>query len=143
MQRLLSVLLMACAACGGASQAPTPPGEPPPIKKAALSWGIRPAGASNEVFLAVTDEIGRSTSHPLGRYEGECAVLSSGRQSTGAITAVLCKRGDIGTELDVVPRPGVLIVLKMGYAAGADPDPLAGEELAHISVPIGAKIEVQ
>lgn len=143
MQRLLSVLLVACAACGGASQAPTSPGEPQPIKKAALSWGIRPAGASNEVFLAVTDEIGRSTSHPLGRYEGECAVLSSGRQSTGAITAVLCKRGDIGTELDVVPRPGVLIVLKMGYVAGADPDPLAGEELAHIAVPIGAKIEVQ
>lgn len=143
MQRLLSVLLVACAACGGASQAPTSPGEPPPIKKAALSWGIRPAGASNEVFLAVTDEIGRTTSHPLGRYEGECAVLSAGRQSTGAVTAVLCKRGDVGTELDVVPRPGVLIVLKMGYVAGADPDPLAGEELAHISIPIGAKIEVQ
>lgn len=143
MQRLLSVLLLACAACGGASQQPTLQGEPPSTKKAALSWGLRPVGASIEVFLAVTDEIGRSTSHPLGRYEGECAVLSGGRQSTGAITAVLCKRGDVGTELDVVPRPGVLIVLKMGYVAGADPDPLAGEELAHINIPIGAKIEVQ
>jgi hypothetical protein len=55
---------------------------------------------------------------------------------------VLCKRGDIGVELDAIPRPGVIIVLKMGYAAGADPDPLAGEEAAHIAVPVGAKIEV-
>jgi hypothetical protein len=111
------------------------------IKKAALGWGIKPAGSGADVFLAITDETGRATSHPLGRYDGECSVLAGGRPATGAVTAVLCKRGDIGFELDAVPRPGVIIVLKMPYAEGADPDPLSGEEVAHIAVPVGAKIE--
>lgn len=116
-------------------------GEEIVVKKASLGWGIKAAGDGAEVFLAITDETGRATSHPLGRYDGDCSVLSGGRPSTGAITAVLCKRGDIGFELDAVPRPGVIIVLKVPYAEGADPDPLSGEEVAHIAVPVGAKIE--
>jgi hypothetical protein len=117
-------------------------GEPQLIKKASLAWGIKPIGSSADVFFAVTDENGRATSHPLGRFEGECTIIGGGRPSTGAITAVLCKRGDIGVELDAVPRPGVVIVLKIPYVVGADPDPLSGEEIAHITVPIGAKIEI-
>lgn len=142
--RRMSLMWIAFAsACGASgSGAKEPQGEPAPIKKAALSWGIKPLGSSSDVFLTVTDENGRATSHPLGRHDGECAILSSGRGATGAITATLCKRGDVGVELDVIPRPGVLIVLKLPYVAGAEPDPLAGEEVAHINVPIGAKIEV-
>ncbi len=116
-------------------------GEEIVIKKASLGWGIKASGGGADVFLAITDETGRATSHPLGRFDGECAVMSGGRSSTGAITAVLCKRGDIGFELDAIPRPGVIIVLKVPYAEGAEPDPLTGEEVAHIAVPVGAKIE--
>jgi hypothetical protein len=135
-------IAVACACGGSAKSGPGPDdGSAPVVKKASLSWGIKASGASSEVFLAVTDENGRATSHPLGRYDGECAVISQGRSTTGAITAVLCKRGDVGVELDAIPRPGVIIVLKMPHVTGADPDPLAGEELAHINVPIGAKIE--
>lgn len=111
------------------------------VKKASVGWGIKTAGDGADVFLAITDETGRATSHPLGRFDGECSVLSGGRSSTGAITAVLCKRGDIGFELGAIPRPGVIIVLKVPYAEGAEPDPLSGEEVAHIQVPVGAKIE--
>lgn len=135
-------ILSSCGAKGTGSSAPNGTDDPVLVKKASLGWGIKAAGDGAEVFLAVTDETGRATSHPLGRFDGECAVLEGGRASTGALTAVLCKRGDVGVELDAIPRPGVIIVLKMGYAAGADPDPLAGEEVAHINVPVGAKIEV-
>ena len=134
-------ILSSCGAKGTGSSAPTGADEPVLVKKASLGWGIKAAGDGAEVFLAVTDETGRATSHPLGRFDGECAVMSGGRSSTGAITAVLCKRGDIGFELDAIPRPGVIIVLKVPYAEGAEPDPLTGEEVAHIAVPVGAKIE--
>jgi hypothetical protein len=138
------VLLSSCGAKGSGSSNAGGADDLVPVKKASLGWGIKASrdGAAAEVFLAITDETGRATSHPLGRFDGECAAISGGRPSTGAITAVLCKRGDIGVELDAIPRPGVIIVLKMAYAAGAQPDPLAGEEVAHIAVPVGAKIEV-
>jgi hypothetical protein len=134
--------LSSCGAKGTGSSNGGGTDEPVLVKKASLGWGIEAAGDGADVFLAVTDETGRATSHRLGRFDGECAEIAGGRPSTGAITAVLCKRGDVGVELDAIPRPGVIIVLKMGYAAGADPDPLAGEEVAHIAVPVGAKIEV-
>jgi hypothetical protein len=131
-----------CAVACGASKGPsTTEGSSPQVKKASLAWGINSAGGAADVFLAVTDETGRATSHPLGRFEGECTAISGGRPATGAVTALLGRRGDVGVELDAVPRPGVIIVLKMAYAAGAEPDPLSGEEVAHIAVPVGALIE--
>ena len=138
-------LLLVCASCGGAPKGSSDGdgGGEVIIKKVSLSWGVKPIGGSADIFLTVTDEIGRATSHPMGRLPGECAIIDSGRPSTGAITAVLCKTGDVGVELDAIPRPGMIIVLKMGYAAGAEPDPLAGEEVAHVEVPIGAKIETR
>ncbi len=147
LQRLLPCvlgfsLLSACGAKGTGSTSPGATDDPVLVKKASLGWGIQAVGDRADVYLAVTDENGRATSHSLGRFDGECAVLESGRASTGAITALLCKRGDVGVELDAIPRPGVIIVLRMGYAAGSDPDPLAGDEIAHIEVPVGAKIEV-
>lgn len=136
-------LAFAIAACGSTSTGSSTPGggEQIIVKKAQLSWGIQRAGDGADVFLAITDETGRATSYPLGRYDGECAVIAGGRPSTGAITGVLCKRGDIGVELNAIPRQGAIIVLKMGYAAGAEPDPLSGEEIQQIAVPVGAKIE--
>ncbi len=138
-----AVLIGALAACGSSSKGAATPGDGEEIiiKKAQLGWGIKAVGDGAEVYLAITDEMGRATSHPLGRYDGECSVIPGGRPSTGAITAVLCKRGEVGVELDAIVRPGVIIVLKMGYAAGAEPDPLSGEEIEHIQVPMGAKIE--
>ncbi len=140
--RWISLAALGLCGCGGSSASTRPTqDEPSLIKRAAISWGLTAAGSSTDVYLSVTDETGRTTSHSLGRHDGECSVLSGRRSATGAITAVLCKRGDVGTELDVVPRPGMLIVLKLPYVAGAEPDPLAGEEAAHIAVPVGAKIE--
>ncbi len=140
---LAGALTAAVASCGSTSKGSSGTGEPEEIivKKASLAWGIKPAGDGAEVFLAVTDETGRVTSHPLGRYDGECAAIDGGRPSTGALLAVLCKRGDVGVELDAIPRPGVIIVLKFPYVEGADPDPLAGQEIEHVEVPVGAKIE--
>lgn len=134
--------LAVLAACGSTTPVPVTNGDMGgPVKKISLSWGITTIGASSEVFLAVTDQNGRATSHPLGRFDGECAVISGGRPSTGAATAVLCKRGDFGVELDAIPRSGVIIVLRIPYTAGAETDPLSGQEIAHIAVPVDAKIE--
>jgi hypothetical protein len=138
---MICIGFCSAVACGASKGTSTTEGSSPQMKKASLAWGIKPAGGGAEVFFAVTDETGRATSHPLGRFDGECTVMSGGRAATGAVTAVLCKRGDVGVELDAVPRPGVIIVLKMPYAAGAEPDPLSGEEVAHISIPVGASIE--
>ena len=88
-------------------------------------------------LLQGTEARGRTRRHVVG----ECAAIDGGRPSTGALLAVLCKRGDVGVELDAIPRPGVIIVLKFPYVEGADPDPLAGQEIEHVEVPVGAKIE--
>ena len=72
-----------------------------------------------------------------GRFEVGTAVATG----TQFIEAMMRKAADVGVELDAVPRPGQIIVLRMPYVAGADPDPLSGEEVAHIAIPVGATIE--
>lgn len=134
-------------ACGGA-QAPTGTGEREPTiaKKVGVSWGIEkhPEGADAmaDVFLATTDETGKQVSHPLGRYKGECAVITPAADMN-APTGVACRTGATGTELHAVVQHGdEIVVLKLGIDDGVKPDPMAREVVTTIKVPLGAKIEV-
>jgi hypothetical protein len=59
-----------------------------------------------------------------------------------AISGVACRTGGTGTELHAVVQGGVdVVVVKLGIDPGVTPDPMAREEVMHISVPLGAKIE--
>jgi hypothetical protein len=133
------------AACGGA-QTPTGGGEPVIAKKVGVSWGIEkhPEGndAMADVFLAITDETGKQVSHPLGRYKGECAVITPA-PDMNAPTGVACRTGATGTELHAAIQHGdEIVVLKLGVDDGVKPDPMAREVVTTIKVPLGAKIEV-
>ncbi|HEY0189897.1 MAG TPA: hypothetical protein VGC42_02165 [Kofleriaceae bacterium] len=134
--------------CGGSPRPPA--GEPMIAKKVSLSWGIaqvapapgEPADPMADVFLATTDETGKQISRPLGRYKGACAVIAPA-PDMHAVSGVACRTGGTGTELHAVIQGGTdIIVLQLGINAGAKPDPMARVEVARVTVPPGAKIEV-
>ena len=132
-------------ACGGAQQ-PAPTGEPMIAKKVDVSWGIEKHPETGEpmadVFLATTDETGKQVSHSLGRYKGECTVITPA-PDMNAPTGVACRTGATGTELHAVVQHGdEIVVLKLGVDGGVKPDPMAREVVTTIKVPLGAKIEV-
>jgi len=118
------------------------PSEPPVIaKRVALSWGIEKQGELADIFLATTDETGKQVSHPLGRYKGDCTVITPAKEMN-AVTGVACRTGGTGTELHAVIQGGQdVIVLKLGITPGVTPDPMGREEILRVTVPPGAKIE--
>lgn len=139
----LAITLAFLVSCSGTARtgSTTGAGEPIIAKRVAISWGIEKQGEMADVFLATTDETGKQVSHPLGRYKGECAVITPAREMN-AVSGVACRTGATGTELHAVIQGGVnVVVLKLGIDQGVTPDPMARQEVITITVPLGAKIE--
>lgn len=146
MARLVITLALALLACSGKAKtgSTTGSGDGTPIiaKKVALSWGIEKHGEMADLFLATTDETGKQVSHPLGRYKGECSVITPAKEMN-AVTGLACRTGATGTELHaVIERGEDVVVLQCGINEGVKPDPMSRQEIARIKVPLGTKIEV-
>lgn len=129
--------------CGGkATTGSTTSGEPIIAKKVVVSWGIEKQGEMADLFLATTDETGKQVSHPLGRYKGDCKVITPAKEMNAA-TGLACRTGATGTELDAVIEHGEdIVVLQSGIDAGVKPDPMSRKEIARVKVTLGAKIEI-
>jgi hypothetical protein len=110
------------------------------VKKIAVGFQASKAGAKSEVFLTVTDETGAASSRSVGTYPGECAVIGA-RPDFDAISAIRCKQGAAGTELQAVARNGEVIVVRLPADEGVKQDPMARDEVMRITAPVGAKIE--
>lgn len=141
----LAIALVFLSACSGAgkSGSTTGAGDGTPIvaKRISVSWGIEKQGEMADIFLATTDETGKQVSHPLGRYKGECTVITPAKEMN-AISGVACRTGGTGTELHAVVEHGEdIVIVKLGIDQGVTPDPMAREEVARVKVPLGAKIE--
>ena len=137
--------LSACTACGGKSKDDTIVDDRP-ARRATLSWGTTKAPPKGdvmtrtEVFLGVTDEMGKAVSYPLGIYDGECVVLGPLPQYS-ALTAIQCTNSGAGFQLHANGNRSEIVVLRMPIREGVEPDPLARDQLTTIPVPLGAKIE--
>ncbi len=141
MTRVVIAILMIASCSGKAKQGATTTEPPPPAKKVSVSWGIEKQGEMADIFVATTDETGKQISTPIGRYKGECAVITPAKEMN-ALTGVACKTGGTGTELHAVVQGGdELIILQLGINEGVTPDPMAREEVTRVKVPLGAKIE--
>lgn len=143
-RRLFPLVLALSLGCGGAAKpaAGEGGGGGPGVlaKKLSVSWGIQPAGPMTDLFLALTDETGKVVSHPLGSWQGACAVTAAAPEM-GALTAVACRTGGTGTELHAVTHGGdEIVVLQLRTDEGVTPDPMAREEVKRIKVPLGAAI---
>jgi hypothetical protein len=137
------ITLALLAACSGAARSGSSakPDAPPVAKKVVLSWGIEKHGEMADVFLATTDETGKQVSHSLGRYKGECAVITPAKEMN-AVSGVACRTGPTGTELHAVIQRGQdIVIVKLGIDEGVKQDPMAREEVTRITVPLGTKIE--
>jgi len=139
----LVITLAFLVSCSGAAKSGAGSGEGASVvaKKVVLSWGIDKHGEVSDIFLATTDETGKQISHPVGSYKGDCTVITPAPEMN-AITGVACRAGETGTELHAVVQGGAdVIIVKLAIAPGVTPDPMAREEVTHIAVPLGAKIE--
>jgi hypothetical protein len=141
----LVIALAFLASCSARAKPDAKPGssEAAPIiaKRVAVSWGIEPQGEFSDIFLATTDETGKQVSHSLGRFKGVCTVAAPGKEMK-ALTAVDCRTGGTGTELQAVVEHGeYIVVVKLGIDQGVTPDPMARDEVMRVKVPLGAKIE--
>jgi hypothetical protein len=110
------------------------------VKKIAIGWQAIRAGAHSDVILTVTDETGAATTHAIGSYPGECATLGP-RPDFDAISAIRCKQGGTGIELQAVARNGEVIIMRLAADEGVPQDPMAREEVTRVAAPAGAKIE--
>lgn len=143
---ILAAFLAFCASCGGKAKtgSTTGSGDGPSVmaKKVALSWGIEKQGEMADLFLATTDETGKQISHPLGRYKGDCTVITPAKEMN-AISGLACRTGGTGTELHaVIERGEDIVILQLGIDQGVTPDPMARQEIKRVKVPGGAKIEL-
>ena len=139
----LVISLALLAACGAAKPGGANAGSDAPlkIKQVMVSWGFEKHGEMSDVFLATTDETGKQVSHPLGRYKGECSVITPA-VDMHALTGAACRTGPTGTELHAVVENGTdIVIVKLGVDDGVRQDPMARDEVTRIKVPLGAKIE--
>ena len=138
----LATALLACGSKAQTGSTTGSGGEPIVAKKVVVSWGIEKHGETADLFLATTDETGKQVSHPLGRYKGDCAVITPAKEMNAA-TGLACRTGGTGTELHAVIEHGEdIVVLQSGINEGVKPDPMARQEIARIKVALGTKIEV-
>jgi hypothetical protein len=141
----LVIALAFLASCSARAKPDAKPGssEAAPIiaKRVVVSWGIEPQGEFADIFLATTDETGKQVSHSLGRFKGVCTVAAPGKEMK-ALTAIDCRTGGTGTELQAVVEHGeYIVIVKLGIDQGVTPDPMARDEVMRVKVPLGAKIE--
>ena len=109
-------------------------------KKVYVHFGFEQSGSSAQVYLQTTDETGKQVSHPLGTFKGTCSA-STPAPEMKAIIGAICKEGATGTELHAVTQGASIIILKMTWADGATPDPMAREEVTRIAIPSGAAVD--
>lgn len=147
---LVTTTLGAGLGCSGkgksSAEGPGSAAPPPLAKRLSISWGLTPASrggrAMTEVYLAMTDETAKQTSHSIGTYEGACAVFSPPAEMR-ALTGVRCDTGGAGTDLHAIVQGGDQIVILHGlWAEGATPDPMGREEVTRFKVPLGVAISV-
>src|SRR5678815_1135219 len=141
---VLVCAMTACSACGGKTK-PKPPVDDRPARKAILTWGLVPSTPHGDtprtdVFLAVTDETGKSVSYPLGTFDGTCTIVGPIAEYQ-ALTAVSCTYNDKGAQLHAGGNRDQVIVMRMDVEVGVNPDPLNRHEVTTIPIPLGAKIE--
>jgi hypothetical protein len=158
MMRLTLILAaaLAAASCGSrrtqtrgdepASAKNQPDAGPPlPIKQVLIAWALVPSESGptrTTVSLALTDEMGRVTNHPLGTYDGTCTDVG-GIELYSADAAVTCGQGGKGVQLHAVAGRGEVLVYAMDIAEGTEPDPMARRQIADVDVPIDAKVSAQ
>jgi hypothetical protein len=139
MTRLL-ILGLVLAACGHKGKPPTT-GEKIPPKRVVVGWGFTAAeGEMTDIFLALTDETGKQVSHQVGRYKGKCEKITPAKEM-GALTAVGCKTGGNGTELDAVVQANNVVVMQASTTPDGKADPMAREEVTRVGFPLGAAVE--
>lgn len=139
---VLAILLV--SACGGKSKQDTTAagsGSDTPIlaKKVAIGLGVTQNGSSAHVYLQITDETGKQTSYPVGRYDGTCESITPAPEMK-ALAGVHCTTPTGGTELHAVAADTEIVVLKLHVEEGVAPDPMAREEVRRVKVPPGAAI---
>ena len=120
-------------------------GPPLPIKQVLIGWALQPSESGptkTTVLLALTDEMGRVTNHPVGTYDGTCTDVG-GIELYHADAAVTCGQAGKGVQLHAVAGRGEVVVYAMDIAEGTEPDPMARRQIADVDVPIDAKISAQ
>jgi len=122
--------------------------EPPLMERQVhLAWSTEPDSSpgaeppKQKVYLAVTDERGRTNSYPLGSLAGTCSELGAD-QTFRTATAFQCSWHGTGVQLQAVVGTGELLVMSMNVTEGAEPDPMARTQIARVEIPVGAKITV-
>ncbi len=108
-------------------------------KKVLVHFGFEQGSSSAQVNLQTTDETGKQVSHPLGTFKGTCAK-STAAEEMKALIAAQCREGATGTELHAAVQGAHIVVLKMMFADGATPDPMAREEITRVAIPTGAAV---
>lgn len=142
----LSLLLTVVAvACGGATT-PVPEQGPSGVaRRAAVAFAAADATRPGsdvrrvDVFLAVTDERGHTSSHPLGNFEGDCRTVPANRENQ-SIAAMQCWQTGRGFLLEAIADRGEVLVVSLPLAEGIPPDPMAREEVTRVRVEPGAAI---
>lgn len=135
---VFTAIAVVAAACPGKQKAPTTTGEPLPAKRITVNWGFEPNGANTDVYLSLTDETGKQTSHSVGSFPGKCQ-RSNPKAELHALTAAICIPGSGFVDLEVVVQGGSqLVVLELD---SANPDPMANKRIKEISFPLGAAVE--
>jgi hypothetical protein len=106
-------------------------------KRAVVAWGLPSSSSGNvEVFLSITDEVGVSAAHPLGRFEGPCRDLGPA-PAYRALRVAQC--GD--QQLHATAQRNDVVVYALKVPPGTTPDLMARRELLRVTVAVGAKIE--
>jgi hypothetical protein len=141
---VVATSLAACPKKGGGTATPgsgSGSGSSTPVlsKKISVHFGFEQSGSSSQAYLQTTDETGKQVSHPLGSFKGTCAVSTPAAEMKALIGAQ-CKEGATGTELHAMVQGASIIVLKMMFADGATPDPMAREEITRVAIPTGASV---
>jgi len=143
----ISALVFALTGCPGGGAKKPDDGVPDnrPARRAILTWGMSSAAPRagvprTDVFLAITEETGKSVSYPVGTYDGTCAIVGP-IETYHALTAISCTYNGAGYQLHASGNRDRVVVMKMAIAEGHEPDPFARDQVFEIAIPLGAKIE--
>jgi hypothetical protein len=145
----ISALLITAPALAGCPKS-KPDGTTPddrPARKEVLSWGTTPLAPNGDVprvdvFLAVTDETGKSVSYPLGTYDGACTEIGPLAEYR-AITAMSCTHNGAGFQIQISSSRTEIIAAKVPISGTTAPDPMALQQITSIPIPLGAAVSVK
>ena len=151
MRRVLVLVLMTAAACGG-KKSTSKPGDDTGggdgeviTAQTLLGWGLQGYDAqaqvpATKIFLEVTDHNGATRSFPVGEAPGQCTPKTG--NGADIVTALACTEKLPGVELRAVYRGQDIIVLSRRVDESSEPeDELAFQEVTRIPVPAGSKVK--